>query len=323
MIRILPRLAAVALAALVTSAFAQGEYPSRPITLVVGFPPGGSNDIVARIIAQPLGEALGTTVVVENRAGANAVLGTEYVARAAPDGYTLTLGSASPLAISPSTYPKIPYDPVKDLTGITTVAATSELVAMHPSAKVSTFAELVALSKQREITIASSGNGGLPHLAIELLKEVTKGKVLHVPYKGAAPAVTDAMGGHVDGIVIDQAALLPAVRDGRLRAIVITDDKRSFALPDVPNSKEVGAPALVAVNWFAIMAPAKTPRPIVDKVFAALQKVMKQPQVVKNLHDNAAEPYLQASPAAFDAFFKDELVRWGKIAKASGARVEQ
>jgi hypothetical protein len=169
----------------VATAHAQDPYPNRPINLVVGFPPGGSNDIVARILAPKLGEILGTAVVVVNKPGSNALIGTDFVARAAPDGYTLTLASASPLAISPHTYAKIPFDPVKDLTGITTVAATPELVAVHPSVHVKTLAELVALSKTRQVTLASSGNGGLPHLAIELLHSVSKGNFLHVPYKGA------------------------------------------------------------------------------------------------------------------------------------------
>jgi tripartite-type tricarboxylate transporter receptor subunit TctC len=311
------------LLAMAVQACAQVAYPSKPITLVVGFPPGGSNDIVARIIATPLGEALGVPVVVENRPGANAILGTDHVARSAPDGYTITLGSASPLAISPSTYPKMPFDPLKDLTGITTVASTSELVAMHPSAKVNSLAELIALSQTRDVTLASSGNGGLPHLAIELLKKASKGKIVHVPYKGAGPAITDAMGGHVDGIVMDLPALLPGVRDGRLRPVVMADDKRSSALPTVPSAKEAGSPGLIAVNWFAVMAPAKTPKPIVDKLFAALTKVMQTPQVVKQLQENAMEPFLQPTTADFDAFFKKELVRWGAIARESGARVEQ
>jgi len=322
--RALRRMAlAAGLLALAAHAFAQGAYPNKTITLVVGFPPGGSNDIVARIIAQPLGQVLGVPVVVENRPGANAILGTDHVARSAPDGYTITLGSASPLAISPSTYPKMPFDPLKDLTGITTIASTSELVAMHPSAKVNSLAELFALSQQREVTLASSGNGGLPHLAIELLKKASKGKIVHVPYKGAGPAITDAMGGHVDGIVMDLPALLPGVRDGRLRPVVMADDKRSSALPDVPSAKEAGSAGVIAVNWFAVMAPARTPQPIVDKLFAALTQVMQTPQVVKQLKDNAMEPFLQPSTAAFDKFFKDELVRWGTIARESGAKVEQ
>lgn len=329
-LRPLGRLRALAAITLVIAAAAAGPavqaadaYPSKPITMVVGFPPGGSNDIVARIVAPALGQVLGVTVVVENRPGANATLGTDHVVRSAPDGYTITLGSASPLAISPHTYPKLPFDVQKDLKGVTTVAATSELVAMHPSSGVKTLAELVALARQRDVTLASSGNGGLPHLAIELLKQESKGRIVHVPYKGAGPAVTDAMGGHVDGVVMDLPALLAGVKDGRLQPIVATDRKRSATRPDVPDSTEAGMPGLIALNWFAVMAPARTPQAVVDRLYAALKQTLARPDVVEQLRRQGIEPYLQDSPQAFEAFYRDELVRWGEIARASGAKVDQ
>jgi tripartite-type tricarboxylate transporter receptor subunit TctC len=304
-------------------ASAQAPWPSKPITLVVGFPPGGSNDIVARIIAPPLGQALGQPVIIENRPGANAILGTEYVARAAPDGYTLTLGSASPLAISPATYPKIPFDPIKDFVGITTVAATSELIAVHPSTGVKTLGELMALSQKREVTLSSSGNGGLPHLAIELLRNASKGRIVHVPYKGAGPAVTDAMGGHVDGVVMDLPALLPGVRDGKLLPLATADLRRSTSLPQVPDAAEAGIPSFIALNWFAVMAPAQTPKPVVEKLHAALLHTLQMPEVVERLRQGGIEPFTQESPEAFAVFFKSELARWGTVARAAGARVDQ
>lgn len=311
-----------ALAALLpaTAALAQDRYPSKPITLVVGFPPGGSNDIVARIIAPKLGEVMGTSVVIDNRPGANATIGTEYTARATPDGYTITLGSASPIAISPHTYPNLRYDPLKDLSGITTVAATPELLAINPNVPAKTLPELVALAKTRDVTIASAGNGGLPHLAIELLKGQSKSRIVHVPYKGASPGMADAVGGHVDGIIVDLPALFTLVTDGKLRAIAVTDDHRAKVMPNVPTSGEGGLPGVIAFNWFAVMGPAKLPKPIVDKLHDGLVKAVNAPDVVAALAKLGIEPFTQPSAEAFDAFLRKELVRWGEVAKASGAK---
>jgi len=313
-----------ALAAAVTAGQVQAAetYPSKPIHLVVGFPPGGSNDIVARLLAPKLGEVLGVSVVVDNRPGANATIGTDYTARATPDGYTITLGSASPLAISPHTYPKLPYNPLKDLTAITTVAATPELIAVNPSVPAKTLGELVALSKTRDIMLASSGNGGLPHLAIELLKSESKGRIVHVPYKGAGPAITDAVGGHVDGIIVDLPALYSMVTEGKLRPIAVTDNHRASVLPNTPTSAEGGLPSVIAFNWFAVMAPAGTPKPIVDTLHAALVKTVNSPEVKANLAKLGIEPFTQASPEAFAGFMKSEYARWGKIAKESGAMAD-
>jgi tripartite-type tricarboxylate transporter receptor subunit TctC len=298
------------------------DYPSRPINLIVGFPPGGSNDIVARILAPRLGDALGVPVVVVNKPGSNALIGTEFVARAAPDGYTLTLASASPLVISPSTYAKMPFDALNDLVGITTVANTPELVAVHPSVQVKTLQELIALSKTREVTLSSSGNGGLPHLAIELLRTASKGKFLHVPYKGAGPAVTDTVGGHVDGVIMDLPALQTMVLDGRLRPVAITNNARAPSLPDTPTSVEQGVPSLLAFNWFAVMAPAKTPKPIVDKLHAALVKVAHSPEVKEAMLKVGVEPLTHPSPEAFATFMREETARWGKVARDSGAKAD-
>ena len=318
--------AAVALAAAsvlgAQAAHAEDSYPSRPINLVVGFPPGGSNDVVARIIAPKLGEILGTTVIVVNKPGSNALIGTDFVARAAPDGYTLTLASASPLAISPHTYAKIPFDPIKDLTGITTVAATPEMVAVHPSVHVKNLRELVALSKTRQVTLSSSGNGGLPHLAIELLRTVSKGNFLHVPYKGAGPAVVDTMGGHVDGVIMDLPALQAAVKGGSLNALAVTNTQRSPVFPQVPTSHEEGFPSVLAFNWFAVVGPAKLPKPIVDKLYKALIATVKSPDVQKAMALVGVEPLTNESPQAYDVFMRGELERWGKVARESGARAD-
>jgi tripartite-type tricarboxylate transporter receptor subunit TctC len=313
----------VALAGLCGATLAQAQdYPNRPITLVVGFPPGGSNDIVARILAPKLGELLGSPVVVVNKAGSNALIGTDFVARAAPDGYTLTLASASPLVISPNTYAKMPFDSIKDLTGITTVGATPELLAVHPSVPAKTLGELIALSKTREVTLSSSGNGGLPHLAIELLRTASQGRFLHVPYKGAGPAIVDTAGGHVNGVVMDLPALQALVNDGKLRPLAITNTRRSPVLPQTATSVEQGLPTLLAFNWFAVLGPAGLPRPVVDKLHKALLAAVQSPQVRDAMLKVGVEPMTHDSPEAFSAFMREELQRWGKVARDSGARAD-
>ncbi|MBO9357076.1 tripartite tricarboxylate transporter substrate binding protein [Bordetella petrii] len=315
-------LLACALAATAMPALAADNYPSKPITMVVGFPPGGSNDIVARLIAPKLGEILGVSVVVENKPGANATIGTEYVARAKPDGYTITLGSVSPLLLSYYAYPNLPYDPYKDLSGITTVASTPELLAINPSVPAKNLAELVALSKKQDITLASAGSGGLPHLAIELLKAESKGRIVHVPYKGAGPGMVDAVGGHVSGIIVDLPALHKLVMDGRLRPIAVTDTKRSSVMPDVPTTVESGLPSVIAFNWFAIMGPQGMPMDIREKLHAALVKAVNDPDTKSKLEKLGIGPFTQESPAAFDAFMKEEGARWSKLIKDAGVKSE-
>ncbi|MBO1114638.1 Bug family tripartite tricarboxylate transporter substrate binding protein [Bordetella petrii] len=316
----LKALFACALAATAAPAAAADPYPSKPITMVVGFPPGGSNDIVARIIAPKLGELLGVSVVVENKPGANATIGTEYVARAKPDGYTITLGSVSPLLLSYYAYPNLPYDPYKDLSGITTVASTPELLAINPGVPAKNLAELVALSKKQDITLASAGNGGLPHLAIELFKAESKGRIVHVPYKGAGPGMVDAVGGHVNGIIVDLPALHKLVMDGRLRPIAVTDTKRSPVMPDVPTTVESGLPSVIAFNWFAVMGPKGLPMDVREKLHAALVKTVNDADTKSKLEKLGIGPFTQKSPEAFDAFMKKEGERWSKLIKDAGVK---
>jgi tripartite-type tricarboxylate transporter receptor subunit TctC len=313
--------AALCLALAASIASAQ-DYPAKPIKLIVGFPPGGSNDVAARVVAPKLAEILGQPVVVENKPGANATLGTDFVAKSAPDGYTLTLGSLSPLVLSLFTYSKIPYDTQKDLVAITTVAMSPEIIAVHPSVPATTLSQLVEYAKTKEVTLSSSGNGGLPHLAIELLKGQSKAKFLHVPYKGASPAVMDTVGGHVNGVVMDLAAVAPHVRDGRLRGLAVTIENRAAGLPDIPTTAEQGLPGVIALNWFAIMAPAKTPKAIVDKLHAAVLKATAMPSVKEELAKAGIEPFTQPSPEAFRKFLAEEIVRWGKIARDAGVKAD-
>lgn len=307
-----------------SAAGAAQDYPAKPIRLIVGFPPGGSNDIIARYIAPKASEALGQQVVVENRPGANATIATEFVARAPADGYTLTLASASPLAISPHTYSKIGYDTPRDFAGITTVAMTPELVAVHPSVPARSLKELIALAKAQpgKLNFASAGNGGLPHLAIELFKSAAQVNVQHVPYKGASPAAVDVIGGHIEGMIMDLPAIYTHVKQGKMRGLALAAEKRTPLMPDIPTAGEQGLPALIAVNWFAIMAPAKTPRAVQEKLHATFTRVANAPEMKERFTAIGIESMTSPTPEAFAKFLQNELVRWGKVAKASGARAD-
>ncbi|HTP95315.1 MAG TPA: tripartite tricarboxylate transporter substrate binding protein, partial [Burkholderiales bacterium] len=295
-----------------------------PIRLIVGFPPGGSNDIVARLLAPKLTQLLGTQVLIDNRPGANATIGTDLVAKSPPDGYTLTLGSASPLAISPFTYPKIPYDTLRDFVGVTTVAITPEIISIHPSLPARNLKELIALAKSQpgKLNFASSGNGGLPHLAIELFKGLAKIDVQHIPYKGAGPALTDLLGGQVHGMIIDFPVVYPHVKEGKLRGIAVAGETRAPLLPELPTAREQGLTQLIAINWFAIMAPAKTPRPIVDKLYQSIAAAANAPEVKDKLAAQGVDIKVSASPDAFAQFLREDLKRWEKVARESGARAD-
>ncbi|MDP3138528.1 MAG: tripartite tricarboxylate transporter substrate binding protein [Burkholderiaceae bacterium] len=305
-------LAACALAGAGT-ALAQ-DFPAKPIRLVVGYPPGGSNDIVARIIAPALGEALGTQVIVENKAGVSGVIGADFVAKAAPDGYTLLAASASPVVITPHTLAKVPFNTIKDFAPINTVGLTPEAIAVSPGLGITTLKELLAAARTRQISLASSGSGGLPHLTIELLIQASRGKIVHIPYKGAGPAVTDTLAGHVNGIVMDVPPLYPMIQDGRLRALAVTSDKRVEFMPTVPTAQEE-LPGFSVVNWVGVFAPANTPRAVVDKINVALNKVVARADVRAQLIKVAVVPNIMASPDAFQKFVADEFSRWGKLVK--------
>lgn len=313
--------AAVTLSA--APAFAQ-EYPAKPIRIVVGFAPGGSNDIVARQLGPRIAELLGQQVVVDNRPGANATIGTEHVARSAPDGYSVMLGSVSSFALNQHTYSKLGYDVLRDFQGVTTVAMTPEMIAVHPSLPARSMKELIVLAKNQpgKLSFASSGNGGLPHLAIELMKSLAQINVLHVPYKGAAPAAIDVVGGHVTGIIMDFPAIYPQVKGGKMRALALAAEQRIALMPDLPTAGEQGLQGLLAVNWFAIAVPQKTPRPVVDRLYGAFVKAAQAPDMQEKLRAMGIEPMVQASPDATMKFFQSELQRWGKVVKESGARAD-
>jgi len=303
-----------------TAAIAQ-DFPHKPIRLIVGYPPGGSNDIVARIIAPRLGEILNTQVVVDNKAGANGLIGADTVAKAAPDGYTLLAASASPLVITPHTLPKVPFNTLTDFVPINTVGLTPEAIAVTPAMKVNSLKELIALAKTQQITLASSGTGGMPHLTIELLMQLAKGNMTHVPYKGAGPALTDTLAGHVNGIVMDVPPLYPLIQDGRLKALAVTSDKRVEFMPSVPTALEE-LPGFSVTNWVGLLAPAKTPKAIVDKINAALVQAVARPDVREQLIKVAVSPSAMPSTDAFQKFIADEYARWGKLVREKNITTE-
>ena len=299
------------------------DYPSRPINLVVGFTPGGGNDVVARIVGAKAGEILKTSVVILNRPGANGAIALESVGKAEPDGYTIILGSSSVLAINPVLSGSPDQDPIKNFVGLGTLAMTPQVLAVNPSVGAKTMDEFVALSQKKEISVASAGIGGLPHLAIELIQSVEKAKLLHVPYRGGAPAATDVVAGHMQGIVMDLPAVQSFILDGQMRAIAVLNDKRSAALPNVPTSVEQGAKEIVAVNWYGLLAPAKTPEPIADKLFLAFSAAANDPVVKAKLAELGIEPMTSSSRADFTQFLGREMARWSAVAKVAGLTKSQ
>ena len=302
-------------------AVAQG-YPVKPIRLVVPFPPGGAVDFYARAVQQQLSETLGQTVVIENRAGASGMVGIDLVAKAAPDGYTLALGNIASLAINVGIYDKMPYDPARDLTPITHTIDVNYALVVHPSLAAKTVAELVAYAKANpgRIAYGSAGSGSLPHLATELFKSITGTDLVHVPYKGGGPMVTDLLGGTVQMVIADQANLMPHVKAGKLRAIAVASPKRSPNLPDLPTIGE-SLPGFQAVAWNGLVGPPGLPPDIVAKLNAAFVKVMAMPEVRDKLAGGGLDVVGDA-PDEFARFIRAEIAKWSAIAKAVGAKAE-
>lgn len=296
-------------------------YPSKPLRVVVGFPAGGPIDIVARLMAVKMAEVFGQQVVVDNRAGANGIIGIDYVAKSAPDGYTMVLASTG-LAINPNLYPKMPFDTLRELAPVTLVTATPELFVVHPSVPAKSMREMIALAKARpgQISVASTGSGSLPHLALEMLKTTAKIDLLHVPYKGAAPAIADLMGGQVSGLFADLPVLQPHILSGRLRALGVGSPQRSPLMREVPTLREQGV-AVDAVNWYGMVVAAKTPPEVVARLREGLHRSLNDPDLKDKLVARGADP-IPGSTEQFAAFLRDELAKWGRIVKESGARAD-
>ena len=305
-------------------AWAADAYPIKPIRMVVGYPPGGANDLVGRALATRLSSRLGQQVVVDNRAGAAGNIGTELAARAAPDGYTLLLASVASFAMSPALLGKVPFDPINDFAPVTQAVVVTSLLSVHPSLPVRSMKQLVALAKKQPgaVNYASPGRGSIAHLASELLWITAGIKMNHVPYKGGGPAVTDAIAGHVEVMFSLISTQTPHVRSGRLRALAVTSAKRSAALSDVPTVGESGYPGFEASGWLGLVFPARTPAAIVDRVHRESVAVLNARDMQTQMADLGLDAEA-SDPAAFHALIKSDHARWDKVVRAAGLRAKQ
>lgn len=289
------------------------NYPNKSITLIVGYPPGGSNDIAARAVAPGLSEILGVPVVVENKAGAAGVISGSFTARAAPDGYTLLLSSLSPLIVSPQSMKTSPFNTPKDFVAINRIGFIPLGIALGPNlSQIKSMKQLIDLAQTKEITISSAGAGGISHLQIELLRAATNAKFIHVPYKGGGPAITDTLAGHVDGISMDITPLMPLLDDGRLIGVSVSSAARMTAYPNIESIQET-IPGFSAVNWVGVVAPAGTSAEIINKVNEAIVKTMAKPEIQKKLETVGVIPSVLPSPKDFQVFINNEYTRWGQI----------
>jgi tripartite-type tricarboxylate transporter receptor subunit TctC len=309
------------LCAVSTGVLAQTDYPNRPLRLIVTVPPGGAADFIARLVGGKLADSLGQPVLVENRAGASGTIAADAVAKAAPDGYTLLQNSITTHGVGPHLFAKLPYDPVKDFAAVSGLALLPLIMAVNAELPAKSVAELVALSKTQPMNFASSGSGGAPHMAAELFKSVTGAPIVHVPYKGSGPAVTDLVGGRVQ-IMFDAApSLIQHVRSGKLRVLAAASTERNRLLPDVPTFAELGHPQVSVSLWYGLLAPAGTPRPIIDRLNREVGRVLDAADVKDRLQAQGAEP-MRGTPEAFAAFMREEMAKWAPVVKQAGIKAE-
>jgi tripartite-type tricarboxylate transporter receptor subunit TctC len=313
-----------AIALLIVPAFAVAQqYPVKPIRIVVPFPPGGIADLFARVIGQKFGEAWGQPAVVENRPGAGGNIGAELVAKSPPDGYTLVTGSIGTHAVNVSLFSKLPYDPIRDFAPVSLIMEAEGLLVVHPSVPVKTVKELIALARARpgQLSYASAGHGTAAHLSGELLKAMAKVDMVHVPYKGNVPAITDLMAGQTSLLFATMPTVLPQVQAGRLKALAVTSSTRSPAAPELPTIAEAALPGYSVTNWIGFFAPAGTPRDVVVKLNAEVVRVMQAPEIQKRLLNEGAK-FTPWTPDEFAGFVKSEIAKWAKVVKEAGIRVD-
>ena len=306
---------------LTSGAFAQ-NYPSKPIRFIVGYTPGGAADILARAVGAKLTEAWGQSVIIENRAGAGTNIGSELAAKAPPDGYTLFMPTVAN-AINVSLYPKLAYDPVKDFSYVTDIAKVPGIVVVHPSVPAKNIKDLIAIAKAHPNALrhGSTGIGSPHHLAGELFKTMAGIKMIHVPYKGASPALVDVVAGHIEVYFGAFVSVLPHVKSGRVRPLGVTTLKRVTVMPDVPTISEQGLKGFETGSWFGVAVPSGTPRDIITKLHGEVVRITKLPEVTERIASEGAE-FVGDTPEQFTAFFKSEIDKWGKAVKASGAKPE-
>ena len=299
------------------------SYPSRAARMIVPWTAGGTADLMARIASQKFSETFGQQFVVDNRAGAGGLIGTELAAKAAPDGHTLLLATTAPNSVAPSLYAKIPFDPVKDFASISLMATTCYVLSVHPSMQVSNAKQLVTLAKTRpgQLTFSSPGSGTPNHLSGEMFKMLTGVDMQHVPYKGSAQAIGDVIGGQIAMSFENIVVASPYVKSGRIKALAVTSAKRASALPNVPTIAESGVPGFAAVGWFGVVVPAATPKEIVAKLNSELVRVLALPDIKERISSLGAE-VVSTTPDGMDQFNRTQIALWAKVVKASGARVE-
>ena len=305
------------------SASAQAAYPSRPIRLIVPFPAGGGTDLIAREVANKVATSNGWSIVIDNKPGSGGNLGVDAAAKAVPDGYTLVLGQTSNLAINPTLYPKLPYNPEKDLTPVVTVASAPLALVVAADSPYKTLADVVAAAKAKPeaLNYASSGSGTVAHLATELFQKTANVRFTHVPYKGAAQGSTDLIGGQIQMYMSSIPTLIGHIKSGKMRPIVVTSQKRTADLPNVPTVDESGFKGFEAATWFGVVGPAGLPKDVVAKLNAAFNKAIEDPEVKRKLAAQGAD-VRGSTPEAFSAYIRSETVRWGKVVKESGAKVD-
>jgi len=307
---------------LITLPVAAQQYPSKPIRLVVPFPPGGPTDVVSRLLAPKLAELLGQQIVVENRGGSGGMIGTEQVAKAVPDGYTIIMGTIGGLAVAKSLNPRLGYDTLRDLAPITQSVSVTSILIVHPSVPAKNVRELLAIAKSSpgKLNYASSGNGTVTHLAGELLKLRGKVSIVHVPYKGGAPALTAIMSGEVDMSYENSLIITPYIRSGRVRALAVTGATRSKLLPELPTIAET-LPGYNASGWYGLLAPAATPKPIIARLHVEAANALHSPDIVAKLASQGAEP-VGNTPEEFTAFIRSEISKWANLVKAAKMRTD-
>ncbi|MBI2293254.1 MAG: tripartite tricarboxylate transporter substrate binding protein [Betaproteobacteria bacterium] len=322
------RVITVALMALLlasAAAWAQTSpaYPAKPIRLIVPFTAGGPTDILARVIGQKLNETFGPQVIVDNRPGANGNIGTELVAKSPPDGYTLLLASAGILTVNPSLHSRLPFDVTRDLAPVTLATSITNVLVVHPALPVKSVQDFIRLAQSRpgQLSYASAGTGSASHLAMELLKSTARVDILHVPYKGATPGITDLMGGHVQVMLIGLPGALPPVSAGRLKALAVSSLRRSPAVPELPTIAESRLPGFEVINWLGVLAPAGTPRDIITKLNQEIVKGLQQPDTKAKLVSQGFET-MGGTPEQFAAYMKSETAKWAKVVKATGAKAD-
>jgi tripartite-type tricarboxylate transporter receptor subunit TctC len=315
--------AALAAFAFANAASAQGGYPSKPIRMIVPFPPGGGTDILSRLVANKLTESMGWQVVVDNRGGAGGNIGLDAAAKAAPDGYTMVMGQTSNLTINPSLYTKLPYDSLRDFTPVSVVASSPIAFMVFAKGPYRTFKELIAAGKAKpgEVTFATTGNGTVGHLTGELIQRIAGVKYVHVPYKGSAQAFPDLLGGRLGFFLASLETAIPQMKAGTIRTLAITSAQRVPVLPDIPTVAESGYPGFETTTWYGILVPKKTPQPLVERLSAAIVKVLDSPEVRERMAANGGAT-IKTGPAAFDALLKSELTKWGRVIREAGVKIE-